>query len=173
MPYFRKAETDTDIKDDFHGSEGPIPVRRHKPETWLPAQTAFSAACISAGYPEDPDMNNPDSGGVGPIPMNNPNGVRMSTALTYLNPVRNRLYLTVRSSVTAHKIIVESGKAVGVAAESGGENFTVQGEQIIVSSGGIASPQLLLLSGIGPKEHLSDMGIAIVQESPGDRIPQH
>ena len=167
LPYFRKAETDTDIKDDFHGSDGPIPVRRHKPETWLPAQTAFREACIAAGYPEDPDMNNPDSGGVGPIPMNNPNGVRMSTALTYLNPIRNRLNLTVRSSVTAHKIVVESGIAVGVTVESGGEVFTVEGDQIIVSSGGIASPQLLLLSGIGPRDHLTQMGIPMVHEAPG------
>jgi len=80
LPYFRKLETDTDIVDDFHGSDGPIPVRRHKRETWLPIQDAFHQACIDAGYPETFDHNNPDSWGIGPFPMNNPNGVRMSTA---------------------------------------------------------------------------------------------
>ena len=167
LPYFRKAETDTDIRDDFHGSDGPIPVRRHKRETWLPAQIAFHEACIAAGYPEDPDMNNPDSWGVGPIPMNNPNGVRMSTALTYLNPIRNRLNLTVRPNVTAHKILLSNGRATGVQAESGGDVFVVEGDEIIVSSGGIASPQLLLLSGIGPTEHLQTIGIGVEHESPG------
>ncbi|GIT70045.1 MAG: hypothetical protein Ct9H300mP27_11490 [Chloroflexota bacterium] len=88
LPYFRKAETDTDIKDDFHGFDGPIPVRRHKKETWLPAQTAFHEACIQEGYPEDPDMNHPDSWGVGPIPMNNPDGVRMSTPLNLSQPCK-------------------------------------------------------------------------------------
>jgi choline dehydrogenase len=167
LPYFRKAETDTDIRDDFHGSDGPIPVRRHKRETWLPAQIAFHEACIAAGYPEDSDMNNPDSGGVGQIPMNNPNGVRMSTALTYLNPVRNRLNLTIRPNVTAHKIMLTNGRATGVQVESGGDVFVVEGHEIIVSSGGIASPQLLLLSGIGPTEHLEAMGINVQYESPG------
>ena len=84
LPYFRNLETDLDISDDFHGSEGPIPVRRFPREEWLPFQEAFFAACRQAGYPEDYDMNGPDSGGVGPIPMNNPEGVRMSTALTFL-----------------------------------------------------------------------------------------
>jgi len=84
LPYLRKLETDTDIHDDFHGTEGPIPVRRFKQETWLPAQNAFYAACRADGYPHDPDMNHPESGGVGPIPMNNPNGIRMSTSLTFL-----------------------------------------------------------------------------------------
>src|SRR6185312_7477845 len=55
LPYFRKAETDTDIQDDLHGSDGPIPVRRHKPETWLPAQRAFYEASLAADFPADPD----------------------------------------------------------------------------------------------------------------------
>ena len=58
-----KAETDTDIRDDFHGSDGPIPVRRHKRDTWLPAQAAFYQACLAADFPADPDMNHPDSMG--------------------------------------------------------------------------------------------------------------
>ena len=80
LPYFRKLETDTDIKDDFHGFDGPIPVRRHKPETWSPLQVAFNQSCLDSGYPETYDHNSPDSTGIGPFPMNNPDGVRMSTA---------------------------------------------------------------------------------------------
>ncbi|MCY4366560.1 MAG: mycofactocin system GMC family oxidoreductase MftG [Chloroflexi bacterium] len=167
LPYFRKLETDTDIHDDFHGFDGPIPVRRHKEETWLPAQQAFYQACRAEGYPHDPDMNNPDSGGVGPIPMNNPDGIRMSTSLTYLNPVRHRLNLTVRSGVTAHRLIFDGNRAVGVQVESGGEVFVVEGDEIICSGGAVGSPQLLLLSGIGPDDHLQEMGIALHHELPG------
>ena len=90
LPHFRNMETDMDIRDDFHGTNGPIPVRRFPRNEWLPFQNAFYRASMDAGYPADEDMNNPDSTGVGPIPMNNPEGVRMSTALTYLNPQRHR-----------------------------------------------------------------------------------
>ena len=167
LPYFRKAETDTDIKDDFHGFDGPIPVRRHKKETWLPAQTAFHEACIREGYPEDPDMNHPDSWGVGPIPMNNPDGVRMSTSLTYLNPVRNRLNLTVRSGVTVKRVLLEGNRATGVEAESGGELFTIESDRVVLSAGAIKSPHLLMLSGIGPEDHLRQMGIEVQHSLPG------
>jgi len=167
LPYFRKLETDTDIHDDFHGFDGPIPVRRHKEETWLPAQQAFYQACRAEGYPHDPDMNNPDSWGVGPIPMNNPDGIRMSTSLTYLNPVRHRLNLTVRSGVTAHRLIFDGQRAIGVQVESGGDVFVVEGDEIICSGGAVGSPQLLLLSGIGPAGHLQEMGITLHHELPG------
>lgn len=167
LPYFRKAETDTDIKDDFHGFDGPIPVRRHKRETWLPAQVAFHQSCLAEGYPEDPDMNHPESGGIGPIPMNNPEGVRMSTSLTYLNPVRNRLNLTVRSGVNVRCILFQGKKAVGVEVESGEEVFVVEAEDLILCGGAVGSPQLLLLSGVGPADHLRDMGITLHHELPG------
>ena len=167
LPYFRKLETDTDISDDFHGNTGPIPVRRHRREDWLPAQTAFWNACRAAGYPDDPDMNHPESGGVGPIPMNNPNGVRMSTSITYLREARHRLNLTIRPNVTCRRIIFEGKKAVGVEVESGGEVFVVAGRDIILSAGAIASPQLMLLSGVGPAGHLRELGIPVVHELPG------
>ena len=167
LPYFRKLETDTDIHDDFHGFDGPIPVRRHKEETWLPAQVAFHQACRDEGYPHDPDMNNPDSWGVGPIPMNNPDGIRMSTSLTYLNPVRHRLNLTVRSGVTAHRLIFDGSRVVGVDVESGGERFIVEGDEFICCGGAVGSPQLLLLSGVGPADHLGEMGIQVHHELPG------
>jgi len=167
LPHFRKLETDADIRDDFHGFDGPIPVRRHKRETWLPVQEAFHAACLASGFPHDPDMNHPDSGGVGPIPMNNPEGVRMSTALTYLNPERHRLNLTIRPNVLVQRVVFEGNRAIGVAVKSGGDQFTLEADEIILSSGAIASPQLLMLSGVGPREHLRGMGIPVIHESPG------
>ncbi len=167
LPFLRKLETDMDITDDFHGNEGPIPVRRFKKEDWLPFQQAFVQASLQAGYPEDYDMNAPDSGGVGPIPMNNPEGVRMSTALTFLSAVRHKLNLTVRANVVVRRILFEGKKAVGVEVESGGEVYQVEADQIVLSAGAMASPQILMLSGVGPADHLSEMGIPVVHELPG------
>ena len=167
LPFFRKLETDTDIQDDFHGNEGPIPVRRHRRETWSPLQNAFQQACIDVGYPETYDHNNPDAWGVGPFPMNNPNGVRMSTALTYINPNRHRMNLTIRSNVLVHRILFEGTKAVGVEVESGGETFTVEGERIVLCAGAVASPHILMLSGVGPADHLREFGIPVVNDLPG------
>ena len=167
LPFFRKLETDTDINDDFHGNEGPIPVRRHKRETWLPAQNAFHEACIAAGYPETYDHNNPDAWGVGPFPMNNPNGIRMSTSLSYIDPNRYRLNLTIRGNVLVRRLLFDGNRAVGVEAESGGEIFNIEADQIVLSAGAIASPHILMLSGVGPAEHLTANGIEVVKNIPG------
>ena len=167
LPFLRKMETDMDITDDFHGNEGPIPVRRFKKEDWLPFQQAFVQASLDSGYPEDYDMNAPDSGGVGPIPMNNPEGVRMSTALTFLSAVRHKLNLTVKANVVVRRILFEGKKAVGVEVESGGEVFQVETDQIVLSAGSMASPQILMMSGVGPADHLREMGIPVVHELPG------
>ena len=168
LPYLRKLESDMDFgADDFHNSEGFIPVRRFSRETWLPAQRAFYSAAREAGFPDDPDMNHPESGGVGPIPMNNPNGVRMSTSLTFLGAARHRLNLTVKANVTVHRVLFDGKRAIGAQVESGGERFTVEGEEIILCSGAIASPQILLLSGVGPAATLEQLGISVVQDTPG------
>ena len=167
LPYFRKCETDTDITDDFHGSEGPIPVRRHRRESWLPLHAAFVSACQGHGIPYDEDMNHPDSTGVGAIPLNNPGGIRMSTSLTYLSQARHRLNLTVRSNVLVDRILFKDNEAIGLNIESQGESFKIYGKEIILSAGAIASPQLLMLSGIGPKEHLDSLGIPVIQHLSG------
>lgn len=168
LPYFRKLENDLDFRgDDFHGNEGPIPVRRPKLEETLPAFKSFYATCVEMGFPVDPDQNHPDSNGIALRPLNNIDGVRMSAALTYLTLARHRLNVTIRGGVTARRIIFEGKKAVGVEAESGGETFIVNGDQIVVSSGAVASPQLLMLSGVGPAEHLAEMGINLVHDLPG------
>ena len=167
LPYFIKSESDLDITDDFHGSHGPIPVRRNPRESWLPLHSAFYSACLDHGIPYDEDMNHPDSTGVGAIPLNNPDGIRMSTSLTYLAQVRHRLNLTVRSNVLVHRILFKGKKAIGLKVESEGELFQIFGNEIILSAGAIASPQLLMLSGIGPKEHLDSLGIPVVQDLQG------
>ena len=113
------------------------------------------------------DSNSPDASGVGPTPYNNPSGIRWSTALGYLDPARHRLNLTIRPNCTVHRIIFEGNRATGVEVESGGEKFTAEGDEIILSGGAIASPQLLMLSGVGPADHLHAMGIPVVRDLPG------
>ena len=164
---FRRLETDTDFSDDFHGNDGPIIARRFKPEDWLPAQSAFYSACKAYGFPDSPDHNSPDASGIGSTPFNNPNGIRWSTALGYLDPARHRLNLTIRPNCTVHRILIEGNRAIGAVVESGGDIFTVEGDQIILSGGAIASPQLLMLSGVGPADHLRSHGIPVVNNLPG------
>ena len=114
LPFFRKLETDLNIRDDFHGTDGPIPVRRLPRGEWMPVNEAFHQATLAHGFPEDPDMNNPDSTGTGAVPINNSEGIRMSAALAYLSPNRNRLNLTVRANVMANRVVFDGQQAVGV-----------------------------------------------------------
>ena len=167
LPYFRRLERDSNIQDDFHGSDGPIPVWRHPRDTWLPIQSAFYQACAALGFPEDSDMNHPEATGVGAFPLNNPGGVRMSTALTYLNDCRHRLNLTIRPNVQVRRVLFRGKQATGVEVISGDEAFVVEGEEIILSAGAIASPQLLMLSGVGPSARLKELGIPLVHDLPG------
>ena len=167
LPYFRKLEADTDFGGGFHGTDGPIIARRFPREAWRPDQLAFYQACRAAGFPDSPDHNHPEATGVGPVPFNNPNGIRISTALGYLDPARYRLNLTIRPNCMAHRILFDGNRAAGVEVESGGEKFTVLGEEIILSAGTICSPQLLLLSGVGPAGHLRSLDIPVVQDLAG------
>ena len=164
---FRKIETDLDHHDDFHGSDGPIFVHHAKSEEWHPTQQAFYNACRAAGFPDCPDHNSPDATGVGPGITNNHNRVRFSTALGYLDPSRHRLNLIIRPNCTVHRLLFDKNRATGALVESGGEFFTVEGDQIVLSAGAIGSPHLLMLSGVGPAGDLEGLGIPVVVDSPG------
>ena len=111
LPYFRKSEHDLDIRDDFHGSDGPMPVRRRQAGPWADIQKAFHAACLEAGYGTVEDTNGPNPTGVGVWPSNNLDGWRMSAAITHLNPMRHRLNLTVRGGVFVRKVLIEDLKS--------------------------------------------------------------
>ena len=168
LPYFRKMETDQDFPgDDWHGSDGPVPVRRYKLEDMQPVPQAFYQAARDVGFRDDPDQNHPESTGVGPRVLNNQAGVRMSMALCYLDPARHRLNLNIRGDVHTRRVLFDGKRAKGVEVDSGGETFTIEANEVILSGGAIGSPQVLLLSGVGPEEHLREMGIPVVHASPG------
>ncbi len=168
VPFFRKSERDLDIHDNYcHGSDGPMPIRRRQTGPLPAIQQAFHRACLDAGFGTTNDKNGLNPGGLGITPSNNIDGVRVSTAMAYLNPVRHYLNLTVRGGVFVRKILIKDHKAIGVEAESGGQAFQIEAGRVVLSSGAIRSPQLLMLSGIGPADHLRQFGIPVVRDLPG------
>ncbi|MEC7837069.1 MAG: GMC family oxidoreductase N-terminal domain-containing protein [Chloroflexota bacterium] len=168
LKYFRRSENDLTFgSDDFHGNQGPIPVRRYSNDELMPSSQAFIDACMAQGYDFTADQNHPESTGVGMKPLNNVDGVRMSAALTYLTLSRHRMNLTIRGDVLVRRVIFEGDEAIGIEAESQGEVFAIDAGEVILCGGAINSPQLLMLSGIGPKEHLDEFGISSVKDLSG------
>jgi choline dehydrogenase len=167
LPYFCKMENDHDFGGEFHGSDGPVPVRRYKQEEWLPYARAFHQACVAADFRDDPDQNHPESTGVSPRARNTIDGVRISMALAYLDPARHRLNLTVKSQVIVRRILFTGKRATGVEVESGGERFTLEAGEIVLSGGAIGSPHILLLSGVGPAAQLRNVGVPVLHDLPG------
>ena len=167
LPYLRKLESDQDFSDEFHGSDGPISCRRYRPDEWGPQQHAFYQACRDAGFPDCPDHNLPGSTGVGPLPFNIDGRVRVSTAIGYLDPARDRPGLTIRPNSLVHGIIFEGHRAIGLRVFSDEDEHSVYGDEVILCAGAIGSPHILALSGIGPTEQLRQLDIPIVQNLPG------
>ncbi len=166
LPFFRKLETDQDFHDANHGADGPIPVRRASAREQLPLDHAFIAACRQAGHPDDRDMNAPGSIGVGLLPVNMRDGVRMNTAITYLDAVLDRPNLEVRDGAEVLRVVLEGRRVVGVEVAIGGQVSTIQAGEVVLSAGAIKSPHLLMLSGIGPADELARVGISVRCESP-------
>jgi choline dehydrogenase len=167
LPYFRKVESDTDFDGDFHGSEGPIFVHRYGRDEMNPDQVGFYDAALDMGFPDCPDHNAPGTTGVGATPLNDPGGVRWSTSMGYLDPIRQRSNLTIMGKCLVHRVLFEGGRAVGVEAEVEGEMFTASSDETIVSAGAIGSPHLLLRSGVGPASQLESAGVPVVFDLPG------
>jgi len=169
LPYFRKLETDVDFPDsaEIHGSEGPIPIRRYRREELLRHNRAFFDACLNLGFLEDPDQNHPDTDGIGSRPMNNVAGVRINVATAYLAPVLGRSNLTIWDCTTVTQILLDGEKATGVRLRRGDQDIEVRATEVVLSAGTIASPQLLMVSGIGPADHLRLHGIPVQHDMPG------
>jgi len=167
LPFHRKLEDDRDARGDFHGVGGPIWIQRPPPETWQPINHAFFDAARAAGFAEVWDHNDPESTGIGPWPRNRREGVRISTAIGYLAPARNRLNLTIRPGVNAHRVIVENGRAAGVEIECAGTLQRVRGRRVALCAGAIHSPALLMRSGIGPRDELAALDIKCQVNLPG------
>ncbi len=167
LPAYLRIERDLDFGGDFHNKNGPLPVRRIPQTEWEPNLRAFHQACLHRGFPDSPDMNLPDAAGVGTYPVSNVGGLRVNTAMAYLDPARHRLNLTIRSNALVNRVLLEGNRAVGVEVISEGQAFRVFGHEIICSAGAFGSPMLLMRSGIGPEDHLAEMGIETKHNLPG------
>ena len=166
LPYFRRGESHSRGADAWRGGSGP--VRTISNDLRLPLNRAFVEAGIQAGLGETFDSNGFRQEGFGPFDMNIDRGQRASTAHAYLAPARGRPNLTVRTGALALGLVLEGRRARGVRiAVRGGEETVMAGREVILSASAFATPQLLMLSGIGPAEHLREHGIAVVHDLPG------
>ena len=165
LPYFKRAEHQVRGGDEFHGSGGPLCVSDIEPH---PIAEAFIDGAMALGFPRNDDFNGAAQDGVGYHQTTTRNGRRCSTAVAYLNPARGRANLQIVTNALTEKIVVEGKRAVAVDYRQGGALTTARARrEIIVCSGAINSPQLLMLSGIGPAAHLAGHGIAVAQDLPG------
>jgi choline dehydrogenase len=164
VPYFQRIESDLDFPDGTHGTTGPVPVERPARSTWSKAAAAYHELCVSLGHPECPDLNAPDAVGVGPVPFNKRDGVRMSTAVAYLAPARTRPNLTILARSCARRVVCDGTRAVAVEVATEAGPLVVEAGEIVLSAGAIASPQLLMLSGIGPAEDVARAGITPIAD---------
>ncbi|UVC17434.1 GMC family oxidoreductase [Mesorhizobium onobrychidis] len=168
LPYFKRAENNQRYANDFHGDQGPLGVSN--PIAPLPICEAYFRAGQEMGIPFNPDFNGIAQEGVGYYQLTQKDARRSSASVAYLRPIRERKNLTVRTGVLVTRIVVEKGRAVGVEIvdRPGGQPTTLRAErEVIVSSGAIGSPKLLMQSGIGPADHLKSVGVMPVHDLPG------
>jgi len=182
LPYFNRAERNENGGHQFRGGDGPLMISN--PRVTSPLTQAFIDAGRETGIPFNPDVNGERQEGIGPIQATQKAGWRHSTARAYLHPVKRRRNLKVMTGAKVEKIIIRDGRGVGVRIRRGPrtENIMTRGE-VVLSAGAIGSPQLLMLSGIGPKDHLNELGIdpllnlpgvgQNLQEHPGIMMSQH
>jgi choline dehydrogenase-like flavoprotein len=163
LPYFRKAEDNDTWDNRWHGKGGPLGVS--KPSAPLPICEAYFAAAAALGIPRNDDMTGEVQDGAGYYQLTQRNARRSSAAMAYLAPNRGRVNLTVRTGAEVRRIVVESGRAVGVEMMDGAR-ITATSE-LILSAGAIGSPWMLMRSGIGPAEHLAEVGVRPVLDQPG------
>ncbi|TCT23473.1 GMC family oxidoreductase [Thermomonas haemolytica] len=166
LPYFRKSEGNTRGADAFHGADGPLTVSdlRHV----NPLTRVFIEAGRQAGLEENDDFNGPRQDGVGLYQVTQRDGARCSAAVAYLNPAKTRPNLTVRTHAAVNRITFDKGRANGVVCAIRGQGFHFEAtREVILSGGAINSPQLLMLSGIGPAADLRRLGIEVLHDAPG------
>ena len=166
LPYFIKAETREDGGDDYHGDSGPLHVARGRGEN--PLFSAFTDAAQEAGYPYTSDMNGYQQEGFGPMDRTTGKGIRHSTAVGYLRPVMGRRNLTVLTHANARRLLLDDKEVRGVEFTHRRRIAKVHANREVILTGGpINNPKLLMLSGIGPADHIRDMGITPTHSLPG------
>ena len=166
LPYFMRAEDQERGADDYHGAGGPLGVSNMRIEREICER--FIDAAEAVGVPRTGDFNGEEQDGAGYFQLTARDGLRCSTAAGYLRPAKRRGNLGVRTNAHTQRVIVENGRAVGIQYALDGKQYEVRARrEVILSAGAIGSPQILMLSGIGPPAHLKDHGIEVVAPHPG------
>ena len=164
--YFLKSEGNSVLSGEWHGSDGPLGVSNLQDPQEM--TRAFVRSCQELGVPYNPDFNGAKQEGCGFYQLTVKDSKRCSAAVGYLRPAMKRSNLTVETNVLAHRILVKSGRAIGVEYSQNGTMHTVKADsEVIVTAGAIGSPKLLMLSGIGPADHLASLGLDVVHNLPG------
>ena len=174
LPWFKRAEANQHGESALHGGSGPLAVSDLRDKN--PLSDAFLRAALELGYPANPDFNGPTQEGAGWYQTTTRNGLRCSAATAYLKPALRRPNLRLVTGAQVLRVLVEDGRAVGVAyRDASGEHVLRATRQVILSGGAINTPQLLMLSGIGPAAHLQAMGIEVQRDHPhvGQHLQDH
>ena len=166
LPYFKKSEHQENGGDTYHGINGPLNVADLRDPN--PLTDAFVQAGIQAGYPRNNDFNGANQEGIGYYQVTQKRGRRHSTAVAFLKPALNRPNLQAKTHAHATRLLFDGKRCTGLNYLHKGQEKTAYAAcELILCSGAINSPQLLLLSGIGPAAHLQEMGIPVVMDLPG------
>ena len=174
LPYFRRSERNERFGSNaLHGGDGPLNVADLRSPH--PFAAMFIDAAQQAGVPRNEDFAGETQEGVGWYQVTQKNGERWSVARAYLDPARNRPNLTVETNATATALLFDGCRAIGVRFEQGGAVRELRARrEVLIAAGALQSPQLLMLSGIGPADHLQSLGIPVVADLPvGDNLQDH
>jgi choline dehydrogenase-like flavoprotein len=173
LPYFRRSEDNERGEDAFHGAGGPLSVSESR--SMHPLVDTLIEAATQAGHERNPDFNGARQEGVGRFQLTQRDGLRWSTADAFLHPARERRNLEVITGVLSTRILFEGERAVGVEVARGDELVPIRAErEVILSAGAYQSPVLLMLSGIGPADHLATLGIDVRVDLPvGENLQDH
>lgn len=174
LPYFKRSEDNERGASEYHGAGGPLSVSEGRSNN--PMCSAFVEAAAQAGFATNDDFNGPVQDGFGLFQVTQKDGKRASTATAFLHPAMERPNLTVEASLQVHRILIENGRATGVTGYRAGQEVTLRAErEVILAAGAYNSPQLLQLSGIGPAQLLTILGIPVVLDQPlvGQNLQDH
>lgn len=164
--YFIRSEGNTILSGDWHGTDGPLGVSNLADPQ--PMTRAFVQSCQEMGIPYNPDFNGPSQAGTGVYQTTTKDAKRCSAAVGYLKPVLHRKNLTVKTGCLVLRVVIENGRATGVEYERKGEvTIAAADQEVILTSGAIGTPKLMMLSGIGPAAHLQEHGVQVVHDLPG------
>lgn len=169
LPYFRKLESDRDYAGPLHGKDGPLPIRRHRPDDWTSYTRAVAASFEEMGYPMQEDQNGPWADGIFPTACNlDDAGRRASVAVAYLTPqVRRRPNLRIVTDTVVNALILDGRQVAGALLTRNGVTSPVAARQVILCLGALQSPVMLMRNGIGPGAHLQERGIRVRADRAG------